>query len=390
MSIKALIGKVQAKFCAYGILNIVLLAPNLQADAHFSDQLIERSIISADQLLRHQQQLEKAMKAPDAARQWIELDINEKPTVSSGGPCFLIHSTQFIDSTELLPTPLDYQQLNGQCADKKALVELVESLNIYYQQAGLLTTRVYLQAQNLQSGQLILVAKAGLLEKFGYADGKPVDQRVRSAYAFFEGDLINLRDMEQGLDNLNRLSSQSATTELLPGDALGLSRLMITTENSKPWRVDLGLNNHGVQSTGTRKGSIGLGYDNLLNRNDDLSFNFSQNLDPSADKKRSRSLAFSYHLPWGNWLFNIANSRYNYQRILAGVNQDYRIDGYSSSRDFAVKYLLQRNQRSRVYATGKLSLKKSHNFIEDTEIQTQYRRLTLLGLGLRGDHQFNN
>ncbi len=372
------------------VLLIALVSTYSYASSHINPQVINRAVNEIDRQIRLQREIEKSLLPESQPKQTIQTNPLQQSKVLEGGPCFKVRKTILIDSTGLLPIPLDYTKLNGQCADRKALVQLLESINIYYQQQGLITTRVYLKQQNLKSGELLLVAKAGILTGFNYISGKPVDRRVTSAYPFSEGDLITLRELEQGLDNLNRLQSQSAKTELQPGEQLGQSQLAIDITNAKPWRIDLGLNNYGVKTTGTRKASIGFGYDNLLNLNDDLYVSYNQNTNSSAANKRSKSLSFSYNIPYKNWLFNFSTSQYNYRRILSGINQNYDIDGFSNNRRVGADYLLFRNQQSRVYATSSLTLKKSRNFIEDTEIESQYRRITLLELGLKGDHQFQN
>lgn len=245
----------------------LLVSSYSMANSQATSSVINQIGSEINQQIRLQQETEKSLLPKSEPKQTFQFDVIESKVISSDGPCFIINKTIFSDDSKLLPTPLDYTKLNGQCANKKALIDLLESINIYYQQQGLITTRVYLQPQNLKNGELKLIAKAGVLESFNYLSGKPVDSKLTSAYPFSINELISLRDLEQGLENLNRLKSQSAKIELLAGKQLWQSQLAVDITSTKPWRIGFGVNNYGVKSTGTRKATIVLGYDNLLNLN---------------------------------------------------------------------------------------------------------------------------
>lgn len=385
-------------FTSFRIKSLVVVLPtmflvavsNAYSSNNISQNVIDQMARDSEQRLRDQRAIQDALLPQSIQKQTFDSIAPKKTNIAKGGPCFWIKKTQLIDDSNLLPTPLDFQKLNNTCADKKALVELVERLNVYYQQKGLITTRVYLKPQNLKSGNLVLVAKAGLLQDFSFSDGKEVDRRVHNAYPFKKGELISLREMEQGLDNLNRLKSQSAKAQLQPGKQLGDSILDITIKNEKPWRANFGLNNYGVASTGKKNGSFGFELDNLFNANDDLSLGYNQNTDANSARKRNRSVSMNYNIPYKNWLFQLSTSRYKYKRIIQGVNQEYQINGHNRNRRIGVEKLISRDQQSRIYLTTSLNLKKSRNYIEGIEIESQYRELTLFEVGFRGDHQFAN
>jgi hemolysin activation/secretion protein len=354
------------------VFTALSISTNVYSSSLPSQNILDQTARDIDQRLRDQQAIQNSLLPENAPKQTLNSNEPQVSKVAEGGPCFNIQQTQLVDDSNLLPIPENVQKLNGTCADKKALVELVESINVFYQKEGLITTRVYLKPQNLKQGKLVLVAKAGVLQSFKLADGSAVNTKINNAYPFEKGEVVSLRKMEQGLDNLNRLKSQSAKTQLQPGDELGQSIIEVSLKNEKPWRFDLGFNNHGVESTGIHNASASFEFDNLLNMNDDLAINYNQNTDSDSARKRNRSTSFNYNIPYKNWLFKLSSSHYSYNRIIQGINQEYKIDGFSRNNRLSTEKLIHRNQQSRVYWAASLNLKTSRNYIEDTEIETQY------------------
>lgn len=350
---------------------------------------LERSIDEIKREQRRQNERSQGLdplpdRLPFTPEQQIDIEVAE------GGPCFDIQRTQFEDDTGKLPLPPGYDALNERCADKRVLSDLINKLNRYYQDAGYITTRVYLKPQNIRNGELLLVARAGQLEGVKYSDERIADRRLKAAYPLEQGEVINLRALEQGLDNFNRPASQSGKAELYPGSEPGQSILVMDEQLGKPWQIDLRLNNHGYSNTGLNKGVITYSQDNLFELNETFSISLNRNLDDTGDTKLSQSIAFDYSQPYKNWLFLFSKSNYDYKRILAGINQDYVIDGFSKSLKFKAEHLLYRGQQARVYATGGLANKESENYIEGLRITSQSRDLSLIDLGLRGDYGFQN
>ncbi|WP_432653311.1 POTRA domain-containing protein, partial [Pseudomonas aeruginosa] len=72
------------------------------------------------------------------------------------------------------------------------------------------------------------------------------------------GELLDLRELEQLVDQLSRLPSRQAQLELVPGSEVGGSRVRLKGERDKPWRVSATRNNDGDVSTGEQQMGLGL------------------------------------------------------------------------------------------------------------------------------------
>ncbi len=49
------------------------------------------------------------------------------------------------------------------------------------------------------------------------------EKALKMAFPQAEGQVLNLRDIEQGLEQLNRMSSRALTVDILPGSREGFS-----------------------------------------------------------------------------------------------------------------------------------------------------------------------
>ena len=96
----------------------------------------------------------------------------------------------------------------------------------------------------MSGGELTILVIEGKVEGIDFSDDVPfAGQKLRLAFPGIVGNALNIRDLEQGLDQLNRLPSNDATMELVPGTTAGMSRVRIANTPGKTWRASAGLDN---------------------------------------------------------------------------------------------------------------------------------------------------
>jgi hemolysin activation/secretion protein len=242
---------------------------------------------------------------------------------------------------------------------------------------GYVTTRVLAKDQDLQAGVLTLLVVPGRIRAIRFAPG--VDARAvswRDALPARPGDLLNLRDIEQALENFKRVPTVDADVQIAPaeGDAQpGDSDLVIVWKQSSPVRLGVTLDDSGSQGTGRIQAGTTLSLDNLLTWND----LFYANLGQAAfdgDRKGTRNYTVHYDVPYGYWQLGATASAYNYHQTVAGYVQDYVYSGTSHNADVRLSRLLYRNATIKAGAYVRAWERDSNNFIDDTEILVQRRR----------------
>ncbi|MFN7050352.1 POTRA domain-containing protein, partial [Proteus mirabilis] len=92
---------------------------------------------------------------------------------------------------------------------------------------GYITTRVLAPSQDLKTGTLRLLIVPGTVRDIYLNTGSDDYIRLYSAFPARKGELLDLRDIEQGLENLQRLPTVSARMVLKPGDMPGQSEIVI-------------------------------------------------------------------------------------------------------------------------------------------------------------------
>ena len=168
--------------------------------------------------------------------------------------------------------------LPGPCIGKAGLDTLTKGLQQTILSRGYITTRVLLPQQDLSTGALKVALVPGVVRAIRFAD--PSTRGTwKTAFPGRDGDVLNLRDLEQGLEQMKRVSSQDVDMKIEPADIPGESDVVVTVKRTKPWSVVASVDNSGTRATGKLQGNLSLGIDNPLGLNDIFNVGASQDLE---------------------------------------------------------------------------------------------------------------
>jgi hemolysin activation/secretion protein len=268
------------------------------------------------------------------------------------------------------------QPYEGQCLGTSQLNELLKVITDRYIDKGLVTSRAYLPQQDLSDGQLRVLIVEGHLEKLQVAT--PGDLSARELAMSFpgrEGELLNLREIEQMVDQLNRLPSNQTQMELTPGQAPGGSDVVVKNTPQKPWRASLSRSNGGQVSTGEQQWDTSLDWDSPLGLADQLMLRGSH--DAVSDHQRSSSSAFmNYNLPWGWWNFNYSYSQSDYRSQAQAYGFGFKQTGDSQNHQLRAERVVHRDAVSKTSLNIGLNHLRTNNFIEDTKLKQSSNRIS--------------
>ncbi|KVP01182.1 hypothetical protein WJ83_14595 [Burkholderia ubonensis] len=351
---------------------------------------------------RDAQQREAAVRAPSVRSEVPHAETY--PTLPVETPCFRIDRFT-LDVPDSLPDgvkakgasalPMDrfafarewLEHYTGQCVGKQGLDVLVKALSQDILSRGYITTRVLLPEQDLSSGALKVSLIPGVIRRVHFADEK-LRGTWKTAFPTRDGELLNLRDLEQGLEQMKRVSSQDVSMQIVPGDVPGESDVVLDVKRGKPWTVVASIDNSGTRATGKLQGNISLGIDNPLGLNDVFNVGASQDLEFGDKRLGSHGWNAFYSIPWGYWTTTLSAYTNTYYQQIAGVNQTFVASGNSKTIDFKLARVLARSQNDVFGGYVRLSRRFGQSFIEDTEISQQRRNNTLIELGLTDRHYF--
>ncbi|RON01520.1 ShlB family hemolysin secretion/activation protein [Pseudomonas brassicacearum] len=270
----------------------------------------------------------------------------------------------------------------GQCLGVTQLNELLKVITDYYLEKGLVTSRAYLPQQDLSAGHLKVLVVEGKLEGIKGADGSKLsDRELAMAFPGKAGQLVNLREIEQLVDQLNRLPSNQAQMELAPGKAVGGSEVLVKNTPQKPWRAGLSRSNEGQRSTGEQQWGTTFDWDNPLGLADQLMLRGGHAAVSDHNHTSSNSM-LDYNLPWGWWNFNYSYSQSDYHSLIAANGYDFKQTGDSKTHQFKAERVIYRDAVSKTSLSAGVSHLRSNNFIEGSKLALSSNHLSEAQFGI--------
>ncbi|VBB09343.1 polypeptide-transport-associated shlb-type [Lucifera butyrica] len=304
-------------------------------------------------------------------------------------PSFVIHTFQLEgDHLEnfLWLQPL-LNQYAGAKIGKEGINLLAKLLTESLIDRGYITTRVLIPQQNLSSGVLRFRILPGIIQDIRFVD--PTIRGIwQSAFPVRPGDILNLRDLEQGLEQMKRVPSQDVDMQLLPGDKPGASMVAITVKQAKPWKVIFSLDDSGSQATGKLQESATFSYDNFLGINDLFNVSLNCDADRAGSDRGTSGNSFYYSFPQGYWTYSISHSYYQYHQTVANSGNSFVSSGQMDDWNIEAERLLHRDQRQKTSLAFAVSTGLNQYFMDDTEIGVERQQITTAKLALR-QKQYN-
>lgn len=346
--------------------------------------------IERDRALREQQESSPDVRLPLPAA----TDPGRLPETET--PCFLVreitlksevpdfawaHTAADIDSSG------QPDSATGRCLGSEGINRVMARVQNAIVARGYVTTRVLAEAQDLQSGTLTLTVIPGRIRSVRFSAESDSRANAWNAMPAAPGDLLNLRDIEQGLENFKRVPTAEADIQIVPGDEPGESDIVITWKQAFPLRLTLSANDGGAKTTGKYLGTVTVSGDNLLGLNDLFYASYNHDLGGSHGKedgaRGTHGHILHYSLPYDYWLFGVTTSENRYYQTVAGASQNYTYSGTSENYEARLTRVLHRNATGKTSASLRGYLTKSNNYIDDTEVEVQRRRMAGWELGLQ-------
>lgn len=365
---------------------LLLATPTLLA-ANVPDQELIRQQERENALRQQQEQTPNVrLEQPASVELEARLPVGERP-------CFVIqHVALTGEASERFQWLLSKADrpgdpVIGKCLGSKGINLVMKRMQNALIDRGFITSRVLAAPQDLKQGQLVLTFVPGRIHAIRFATGTSNRAAQWNAMPVKVGDILNVRDIEQGLENFKRVPTADADIKIEPATGSdthpGDSDLLIQWQQAFPFRLSLSLDDGGSRATGRYQGGVTVSYDNWWTLND--LFYFSANhsvLTPDGPAKGAEGYTAHYELPLGYWLLGATASQSRYHQSVPGQNQTYVYSGDSSNSELKLSRVLYRDAQRKTggYVLG--WARESRNYIDDTEVQIQHRRMAGWEAGL--------
>lgn len=269
----------------------------------------------------------------------------------------------------------------GRCLGIGDIEQILGLITQDYMERGYVTARAYLPAQDLNSRRLRILVLEGEIEGYRLEDDGAKRIFVPGAFPSGPGDKLNLRDLEQGIDQINRLAANHATVDIEPGSVPGKSVVVIRNPRSFPIHLALTYDNLGNKSTGKESRSATLILDSPLGLNERWMFT-NRTSTPHESQHNSASNSLDYWMPLGNYSLGFNLSRSDYVNVLTLASGGrLATEGETISRTLNLERLLYRDQASKLGIFARAGSQETRNFIGGFLMTANSRKLSPLDVG---------
>jgi hemolysin activation/secretion protein len=271
----------------------------------------------------------------------------------------------------------------GRCLGAQGIAVAVERAQRALVERGYVTTRVLVQPQDVASGRLVLSLLPGRVRALRFAPGTSPRATLRNALPMRPGDILNLRDIEQGLENFRRLPSVASEVFIEPADEASASDLRIAWQQAKPWRLNASIDDSGSRATGRYMASLTLSIDHGLTLNDLFYLTFNHDLGGGEPGIRGNNgQTAHYSLPWGYWWLGFTAAHSQYHQNVAGPFENFVYSGTSDQADLSLTRWVRRDGRGKTGMVLKAWARRADTAIDGADVEPQRRATGGWELGL--------
>jgi hemolysin activation/secretion protein len=367
------------------LITTLLILPTVAFSAPSTSVIKQQSVHQQEQEKARQKNLATSGKDVQGS---VAADNNNQGTFIDSAGCLKINAVA-LENTDAFPRWLSLNRVANQgvnhCLNVTNLRHLISLIENRVMKAGYITSRVSVPEQQAGDGKLTLKLEPGRVGKIVLTEDSDKYIHTGNTFPVSPGELLDLRAVEQGLENMQRIPDTNVAIRLYPGEHAGTSDIEITRKQRKWWRTAVWLDDAGSRYTGRYQGGAAFYLDNPTSLNDLFYFSYGQTLE-YKEERGSRNHAFWYSVPYGYWSLNLYASENSYSQPLSGELSDYYYKGESRNASIQISRLLHRDAGQKTTLSTQLLKRRYRYFLSDTELELQQKEVTNLRVALSHRH----
>lgn len=270
------------------------------------------------------------------------------------------------------------------------IINLMKTLENEYLKKGYISVRVKINMgkSNFPDGVIYLKVVEGVLEDI-YFKGEDKENKLKTYVSFpiSKGEIININDLDQGIDNLNFVSSNNAKLDILPGKKLAGSIVEIDNKETKKVSGSVNYNNLGQESIGKDRIKLSLTFEDILGINESFTGTYQRKL---GNKWHEENNDFSFYLrvPIKYWEFSISKYQSEYLSTIKSFNHTYESTGISRNTDYSARRVIDRDSNSKTSIGMTFIKKDTKNYFDGIKLITSSRNLSILKADIDHNRRF--
>ena len=259
--------------------------------------------------------------------------------------------------------------------------KLSTSLNTALIEHGYITSRIGIPSQSLASGNLQFNLQLGRVESVLYKTyAQPFPWQ--NAFPIREGDILNIRNIEQGIEQMKRIGSQNVSVELEPGTKPLATNIVLETTKKPPIHGMISIDDSGLKDTGKLQWTAAIGVDRVFNANDSLNLSINRDAAQDGERKGSRNHTISYSIPRGKDTFSISYSDMKYHQTINSMATPFISSSHAKTVRGSWNHVFHRDRTTKRSWDIIISKRNAKNYINDVEIAVQRANTASLEVGI--------
>ena len=298
-----------------------------------------------------------------------------------GDQKILVKKFQFIGELDFVPieTLQDLiKEFNGKELNFGEIQSVVNVINRYFQNQGLLVARAYLPKQEVKDNIISIALYKGKLD----ADqpyrvlSQGLKLKEDKIFGYLDKALergLTYSSLERAILNINDNPNISTKASLEPGDQTGETRIVLDIVEGKFITQNVSVNNHGSRYTGKNRATVSTSFNNPRSIGDRIDLNLSK----SEDDFESIELKYNFPIGEDGWRVETSYSYFDYKigKELASSN----ILGDSENYKFNARYPFYRTALESLFID--LNYEEKYLYSETAGSATSNKELKNYALG---------
>jgi len=288
--------------------------------------------------------------AEDQKNRGAKVENQDETTSQEQSPAveFQLQKINFDDSEILTAEELDTiaKDYIGKSVTLQNLYEIVEKINMLYQEKGFLTCRAFLPPQTIHAGEVQIRLVEGKTANVTISGNKHTRESfIRNTFDLKPGEITNTRKLNRKLQHFNGTSDAQARLLMKAGQNFGETDYEIVLYEPNNQSFMLYTDNAGYETSGKYRFGMFYNYRSLTGRRDSLHANYLMS-------NGTKAWDFGYSFPIGHhgMKFDIGYSA-NTTEVKKGELAAYGVKGKAHSISAALRVPFYVNQFAR-YETG--------------------------------------
>jgi hemolysin activation/secretion protein len=259
---------------------------------------------------------------------------------------------------------------------------ILERITLAYVDKGFILARSYLPEQDLSGGQLAIAVVEGELSQITFNGAENASWSAQ----IFPGQIgrpVQLRAVEQGLDQIKSMPRWQAEMTFDAGQEQGQSILAVQAKTDKPSELTFSTHNRGSAQSGQWVSGLSYNTTNLLGLNDSITLGGTHSLNPSPislsyQGDANRSVNAALDLPFGRHNISLSQAYSDYHLTIKGAISPIATNGLTRDTTLRFKSLLHRNKTTKTHLSFDLARSENQNWIAGALINASSRILSTL------------